>query len=139
MECTMRHGFLFYSLLYRVIEGDCPLLEVLEVVRPHLQLTFENILAHINTIYVLKTRQGAMGRHQRNLRLKVCNTFFYCFVIQTHFILSIKLKKRHPTCVQNHFKTNLLLLSFLLFFSFNIKCIAYLYIILFAFRVRCCT
>lgn len=54
------------------MEPDCPLLEVLEAVRPHLQLTFDNILAHINTIYVLKTRQGAMGQHERYLRLKVC-------------------------------------------------------------------
>lgn len=58
-------------LLFRVVEPNCPLLEVLEAVRPHLQLTFENILAHINTIYVLKTRQGAMGRHERYLRIKV--------------------------------------------------------------------
>lgn len=30
-------------------------------VRPHLDLTFENILAHINTVYVLKTRPGALN------------------------------------------------------------------------------
>ncbi|KAJ6640086.1 Guanylate cyclase soluble subunit beta-1 [Pseudolycoriella hygida] len=54
----------------RVSEANCPLLEVLEAVRPHLQLSFENILAHINTIYVLKTKQGAMGLHERYLRLK---------------------------------------------------------------------
>ncbi|KAG4075572.1 hypothetical protein HA402_003397 [Bradysia odoriphaga] len=54
----------------RVSEANCPLLEVLEAVRPHLQLNFENILAHINTIYVLKTKQGAMGLHERYLRLK---------------------------------------------------------------------
>lgn len=53
------------------MEANCPILEVLEAVRPHLELTFENILAHINTIYVLKTKQGAMGRHERYLRLKV--------------------------------------------------------------------
>lgn len=49
------------------------LIEVVEAIRPHLQLTFENILSHINTIYVLQTRQGAMSsRHeQRFLRLKV--------------------------------------------------------------------
>jgi len=46
---------------------------VVEAIRPHLQLNFENILSHINTIYVLQTRQGAMSsRHeQRFLRLKV--------------------------------------------------------------------
>jgi guanylate cyclase soluble subunit beta len=29
-------------------------------VRPHLELTFENILSHINTVYVLKTKPGVM-------------------------------------------------------------------------------
>ncbi|XP_034250130.1 guanylate cyclase soluble subunit beta-1 [Thrips palmi] len=38
----------------------CLLTDVLEPVRPHLDLTFENILAHINTVYVLKTRPGAL-------------------------------------------------------------------------------
>lgn len=56
---------------FRVMEEDCSLLEILEAIRPHLQLTFDNILAHINTIYVLQTRQGAMGKHERFLRLKV--------------------------------------------------------------------
>ncbi|XP_055851944.1 guanylate cyclase soluble subunit beta-1 isoform X1 [Episyrphus balteatus] len=54
----------------RVAAESCSLLEVLEAIRPHLQLTFENVLAHINTIYVMQTRQGAMGKHERYLRLK---------------------------------------------------------------------
>ncbi|SPP80830.1 blast:Guanylate cyclase soluble subunit beta-1 [Drosophila guanche] len=56
----------------RVAEENCSLIEVVEAIRPHLQLNFENILSHINTIYVLQTRQGAMSsRHeQRFLRLK---------------------------------------------------------------------
>uniref|UniRef100_A0A1B0BHM7 Guanylate cyclase soluble subunit beta-1 n=1 Tax=Glossina palpalis gambiensis TaxID=67801 RepID=A0A1B0BHM7_9MUSC len=37
----------------RVADENCSLLEVLEAIRPHLQLTFENVLAHINTIYGL--------------------------------------------------------------------------------------
>lgn len=56
--------------VYRVADENCPLLEVLEAIRPHLTLTFENILAHINTIYVLQTRQ-AVGKFDRYLRLKV--------------------------------------------------------------------
>lgn len=64
-------------------EENCSLIEVVEAIRPHLQLTFENILSHINTIYVLQTRQGAMSsRHeQRFLRLKVsefCGLFLLC-------------------------------------------------------------
>lgn len=55
----------------RVKERLCPLLEILEPVRPHIQLTFQNILAHINTIYVLKTRDGTMLTKDTFLRLKV--------------------------------------------------------------------
>lgn len=64
--------FDFLLFLCRVADENCSILEVLEAIRPHLQLTFENVLAHINTIYVLQTRQGAMGKHERYLRLKVC-------------------------------------------------------------------
>lgn len=56
--------------------GGAKLLRVMELVRPHLELTFDNILAHINTIYVLKTRQGALDRITRDLRLKVCLPLF---------------------------------------------------------------
>jgi guanylate cyclase soluble subunit beta len=47
-------------------------------VRPHLELTFENILSHINTVYVLKTKPGVMEAEHQDvtqefsyLRLKV--------------------------------------------------------------------
>lgn len=49
---------------------NCLLNDVLEAVRPHVNLTFDNILAHINTIYVLKTKIGALAG-QGYLRLKV--------------------------------------------------------------------
>ncbi|XP_026473245.1 guanylate cyclase soluble subunit beta-1 [Ctenocephalides felis] len=39
---------------------DCLLTDVLFAVRPHLKLTFDNVLSHINTVYVLKTKPGAM-------------------------------------------------------------------------------
>ncbi|KAJ8979491.1 hypothetical protein NQ317_000367 [Molorchus minor] len=53
---------------------NCRLGDILETVRPHLELTFENILAHINTVYVLKTRSEVMNANipleYRYLRLK---------------------------------------------------------------------
>ncbi|XP_052868356.1 guanylate cyclase soluble subunit beta-1 [Anopheles cruzii] len=54
----------------RIQEKQCPLLALFEAVRPHLQLSFDNILAHINTIYVLKTNAGVMSKSERYLRLK---------------------------------------------------------------------
>lgn len=58
---------------HRLTESNCLLNDVLEAVRPHVNLTFDNILAHINTIYVLKTKSGAIAG-QGYLRLKVSNT-----------------------------------------------------------------
>lgn len=57
--------------ILRVLEKGCSLHDVLEAVRPHLDLSFETILAHINTIFVLATRQGAIMQNERYLRLKV--------------------------------------------------------------------
>lgn len=44
-------------------------------VRPHLDLTFDNVLSHINTVYVLRTRPGVMEvdvePEYSSMRLKV--------------------------------------------------------------------
>ncbi|CAO1395465.1 unnamed protein product [Diamesa serratosioi] len=54
----------------KVSEINCLLLDVLEAVRPHIQMTFQNILSHINTIYVLKTKQKVMIKPEMFIRLK---------------------------------------------------------------------
>ncbi|XP_065076633.1 guanylate cyclase soluble subunit beta-1-like [Ochlerotatus camptorhynchus] len=54
----------------KISEQNCPLLTIFEAIRPHLELSFGNILAHINTIYVLKTKAGVMAISERYLRLK---------------------------------------------------------------------
>ncbi|KYB27920.1 Soluble guanylate cyclase 88E-like Protein [Tribolium castaneum] len=58
----------------KVTSAECRVTDILDTVRPHLELTFENILSHINTIYVLKTRPGVMQvcapPEYRYLRLK---------------------------------------------------------------------
>ncbi|RZF48540.1 hypothetical protein LSTR_LSTR011155 [Laodelphax striatellus] len=52
----------------------CKLTDLLDPIRPHLELTFDNILAHINQVYVLKTKEGVMKTDSepafRNIRLK---------------------------------------------------------------------
>ncbi|KAJ8676635.1 hypothetical protein QAD02_012422, partial [Eretmocerus hayati] len=44
----------------QVSSGHCKLNDILIPIRPHLELTFENVLSHINTVYVLRTKKGAM-------------------------------------------------------------------------------
>lgn len=62
----------------RLCQVQCKLVDVLEAVRPHVNLTFGNILAHINTIYVLKTKAGVLAKQGGGyLRLKVWDLFWY--------------------------------------------------------------
>lgn len=63
----------------RISEKNCHLLTIFEAVRPHLQMSFGNILSHINTIYVLKTKSGVMSISERYLRLKVCSRMILFF------------------------------------------------------------
>ncbi|KAL1130144.1 hypothetical protein AAG570_013082 [Ranatra chinensis] len=57
-----------------VHSSNCKLTDLIDPVRPHLEVTFDNILAHINTVYVLKTKHGVMKNNLSaefsSLRLK---------------------------------------------------------------------
>lgn len=55
----------------KVAEQNCHLLDILEPIRPHIQLSFQTILSHISTIYVLKTKQNVMLEPDMVMRLKV--------------------------------------------------------------------
>jgi guanylate cyclase soluble subunit beta len=55
----------------KVAEENCHLLDILEPIRPHIQLSFQTILSHISTIYVLKTKQDVMLEPDMFMRLKV--------------------------------------------------------------------
>lgn len=55
----------------KVAEENCHLLDILEPIRPHIQLSFQTILSHISTIYVLKTKQDVMLESDMLMRLKV--------------------------------------------------------------------
>lgn len=53
-------GCTITRVIPQVCSGNCKLNDILLTVRPHLELTFENILSHINTVYVLRTKKGVM-------------------------------------------------------------------------------
>lgn len=52
--------------LNRVIPGttrdDCKINEMFEMVRPHMPFEFEYILSHINTVYVIRTKESVLER-----------------------------------------------------------------------------
>nr|BAK23251.1 soluble guanylyl cyclase beta-1 subunit [Gryllus bimaculatus] len=57
---VVQAGTTVARVLPAVTTQGCRITDVLDMVRPHLDLTFDNILSHINTVYVLKTKPGAM-------------------------------------------------------------------------------
>ncbi|XP_071525071.1 guanylate cyclase soluble subunit beta-1 isoform X2 [Panulirus ornatus] len=72
-------GVSISRVLPAVYSPDADLDTLFDVVRPHMELSFDNILSHINTIYVLRTREGIvstrgdnrdLGTDQGCLRLK---------------------------------------------------------------------
>lgn len=46
-------------------DPDTKIVDLLQIVRPQMgQFTMDNILAHLNTVYVLRTKSGGLGCHQ---------------------------------------------------------------------------
>ncbi|KRT86480.1 Adenylate and Guanylate cyclase, partial [Oryctes borbonicus] len=70
----LQTGYSVARVIPKVTSPNCKVTDILDPVRPHLEFTFENILSHINTIYVLKTRPDVMcvntPAEYRSLRLK---------------------------------------------------------------------
>ncbi|XP_065159270.1 guanylate cyclase soluble subunit beta-1 [Atheta coriaria] len=70
----VQSGSTVARIIPAINSNQCKVTDILDFVRPHLELTFGNILSHINTIYVLKTRPGVMKVNAppeyRTLRLK---------------------------------------------------------------------
>nr|XP_053655607.1 guanylate cyclase soluble subunit beta-1-like [Cherax quadricarinatus] len=53
-------------VLPKVCSSDATLDQLFDVVRPHMELSFDNILSHINTIYVLRTKEGLISTRGDN-------------------------------------------------------------------------
>jgi guanylate cyclase soluble subunit beta len=69
--CIVQAGKSVSRVIPKVAEQDCNLLDILEPIRPHIQLSFQTILSHISTIYVLKTKPETMLESDTVMRLKV--------------------------------------------------------------------
>ncbi|KAK4818757.1 hypothetical protein QYF61_018929 [Mycteria americana] len=49
-------GNAIYRVLPQLQPGNCSLLSVFSLVRPHIDISFHGILSHINTVFVLRTK-----------------------------------------------------------------------------------
>ncbi|WAQ99037.1 GCYB1-like protein [Mya arenaria] len=54
-------GFSLARVIPMVGNGNCLINDVFEMVRPHMEFDFNHILSHINTVYVLRSRDGIIG------------------------------------------------------------------------------
>ena len=53
-------GSSLLRVIPQVVRTACRIDDILEMVRPHMDFSFEHIMAHINTVYVLRTKEGIL-------------------------------------------------------------------------------
>lgn len=66
-------GFSLVRVIPTVARDDCRIDDVFEMVRPHMEFDFHHILSHINTVYVLRTKEGIIGPADDNANNKYDN------------------------------------------------------------------
>lgn len=54
-------GFSLVRVIPMVASNNCRVDDVFEMVRPHMKFDFDHIISHINTVYVLRTKEGIVG------------------------------------------------------------------------------
>jgi len=51
-------GFSLKRVIPMVATDSCKITDIFEMVRPHMEFTFNHILSHINTVFVLRSKEG---------------------------------------------------------------------------------
>ncbi|RWS31955.1 soluble guanylyl cyclase beta subunit-like protein [Leptotrombidium deliense] len=59
-------GLSVARVLPALTECDCLVTNVFDMIRPHMEFTFDNILSHINTVFVLRTKCDNKGHEPGN-------------------------------------------------------------------------
>ncbi|XP_064482202.1 guanylate cyclase soluble subunit beta-1-like isoform X2 [Ornithodoros turicata] len=70
---VMQAGTSVTRVLPTLTQENSKITDFMELVRPHMDFTFDNILSHINTVYVLRTRGSQVienGKEHTRMRLK---------------------------------------------------------------------
>lgn len=64
-------GFSLVRVIPTVANDNCKIDDVFEMIRPHMKFTFHHILSHINTVYVLRSREGVCKTYAETLRMRI--------------------------------------------------------------------
>uniref|UniRef100_H0WPN1 Guanylate cyclase soluble subunit beta-1 n=2 Tax=Otolemur garnettii TaxID=30611 RepID=H0WPN1_OTOGA len=79
-------GNAIYRVLPQLQPGNCSLLSVFSLVRPHIDISFHGILSHINTVFVLRSKEGLLDVEKLECEDELTGTEISCLRLKGQMI-----------------------------------------------------
>nr|XP_025038686.1 guanylate cyclase soluble subunit beta-1 isoform X3 [Pelodiscus sinensis] len=79
-------GNAIYRVLPQLLPGNCNLLSVFSLVRPHIDISFHGILSHINTVFVLRSKEGLLDVEKLECEDDLTGTEISCLRLKGQMI-----------------------------------------------------
>ncbi|KAJ8781833.1 hypothetical protein J1605_010817 [Eschrichtius robustus] len=79
-------GNAIYRVLPQLQPGTCNLLSVFSLVRPHIDISFHGILSHINTVFVLRSKEGLLDVEKSECEDELTGTEISCLRLKGQMI-----------------------------------------------------
>uniref|UniRef100_A0A8D1DEZ9 Guanylate cyclase soluble subunit beta-1 n=2 Tax=Sus scrofa TaxID=9823 RepID=A0A8D1DEZ9_PIG len=79
-------GNAIYRVLPQLQPGNCSLLSVFSLVRPHIDISFHGILSHINTVFVLRSKEGLLDVEKSECEDELTGTEISCLRLKGQMI-----------------------------------------------------
>ncbi|EPY87969.1 hypothetical protein CB1_000204006 [Camelus ferus] len=79
-------GNAIYRVLPQLQPGTCSLLSVFSLVRPHIDTSFHGILSHINTVFVLRSKEGLLDVEKLECEDELTGTEISCLRLKGQMI-----------------------------------------------------
>ncbi|XP_057352956.1 guanylate cyclase soluble subunit beta-1 isoform X3 [Manis pentadactyla] len=79
-------GNAIYRVLPQLQPGNCSLLSVFSLVRPHIDISFHGILSHINTVFVLRSKEGLLDVEKLECEDELTETEISCLRLKGQMI-----------------------------------------------------
>ncbi|XP_022437910.1 guanylate cyclase soluble subunit beta-1 isoform X3 [Delphinapterus leucas] len=79
-------GNAIYRVLPQLQPGTCSLLSVFSLVRPHIDISFHGILSHINTVFVLRSKEGLLDVEKSECEHELTGTETSCLRLKGQMI-----------------------------------------------------
>ncbi|KAG8507338.1 Guanylate cyclase soluble subunit beta-1, partial [Galemys pyrenaicus] len=79
-------GNAIYRVLPQLQPGNCSLLSVFSLVRPHIDISFHGILSHINTVFVLRSKEGLLDVEKLESEDELTGTEISCLRLKGQMI-----------------------------------------------------